>query len=213
VIRQLKSVADGAYYDTVVIDAGGVGMAAALYAAIDSDKVLLVERTQGVGGNTALSAATTWFPKTLHAEPNGDSTAKATRFLDQVVDNRSRAEMRDALIGRLLFSLLRRDADILSETSVVEILRRNDGVAGFVLGSKGSRRKIEARLGVILASGGFNRHKRRRAELLPQPTPQYSPAAPGHTGKAQGLALALGNSLCLSGRSPCGSQHRPIANE
>jgi succinate dehydrogenase/fumarate reductase flavoprotein subunit len=312
-IGQIDSLVDGARYDIVVIGAGAGGMAAALYAAIEGEKVLLVERTEFLGGTTALSAATTWVPNTQHAKPDGDSIANAMRFLDQVVGNHSRSEMRrvfleagpdaiarleahsdakfrayalhpdyvqeaegatlggraleplpfdgrklgsafalvrppipeftilggmmvdrtdighlmkltkswqsfrhvamilgryafdrirwprgtrlvmgNALIGRFLLSLLKRDVDILAETSVAEFLRGKDGVAGLVLESKGSRRKIEARLGVILASGGFNHHKRRRAELLPQPTPQYSPAAPGHTGEAQDLAVALG---------------------
>lgn len=49
----LKSLPESASYDVVVIGAGGAGMAAALYAAIDGASVLLIERSEFVGGTTA----------------------------------------------------------------------------------------------------------------------------------------------------------------
>src|SRR5687768_11197439 len=49
----LDRIPDGAAYDVVVVGAGGAGMAAALFAAIDGLRVLLVERTEYVGGTTA----------------------------------------------------------------------------------------------------------------------------------------------------------------
>ena len=55
--NNLTALGDGAHYDIVVIGAGGAGMAAALYAAIDGRSVLLVERTEYVGGTTARSKA------------------------------------------------------------------------------------------------------------------------------------------------------------
>jgi succinate dehydrogenase/fumarate reductase flavoprotein subunit len=48
----------------VVIGAGGAGLSTALFAAIDGAKVLVVERTEYVGGTTAWSAGTTWVPGT-----------------------------------------------------------------------------------------------------------------------------------------------------
>ena len=66
-IRPLGEIAEGADYDIVVAGAGAAGMAAALYAAIEGKKVLLVERTEYLGGTSALSAATTWVPNTHHA--------------------------------------------------------------------------------------------------------------------------------------------------
>ena len=48
--------------DLVVIGSGGAGFSAALNAAIDGAKVLLVERMAQVGGTTALSASTSWVP-------------------------------------------------------------------------------------------------------------------------------------------------------
>lgn len=58
-IRDLHNIADGATYDLVVVGAGAAGMAAAVFGAIAGKKVLLIERTEYVGGTSALSAATT----------------------------------------------------------------------------------------------------------------------------------------------------------
>ncbi|MFZ2099174.1 MAG: FAD-binding protein, partial [Oricola sp.] len=46
--------------------------------------------------------------------------------------------------------------------------------------------------GVIMASGGFNRHPVRRGAMLPKPLAEYSPSAPGHTGELHDLALGRG---------------------
>ena len=70
----------------LIVGAGAAGMAAALFAAIAGKKALLVERTEYLGGTTALSAATTWVPNSRHAKKvsQDDSPEKAARFLDGV---------------------------------------------------------------------------------------------------------------------------------
>lgn len=314
-IRDLSSISDGATYDFVVVGAGGAGMAAALFAAIAGKSVLLVERTEYLGGTTALSAATTWIPNSRHATKvsQDDSPEKAALFLDRVVGNYGRREMRqaflesgpkaidtledhsdvhfrpyathpdyeqeaegatlrgraleplpfdgrqlgaafdllrppipeftifggmmvdrtdighllglkkslasfrhavgilgrygldrltkkrgtrlvmgNALIGRLLASLLKRDVDILVKTEVTGLLRDATGITGLTLTRDGKTRRITAQLGVISAAGGFNRSPAKRAEMLHQPVSMLSPAAPGHTGAMQDLALELG---------------------
>lgn len=314
-IRALSSIPDNAAYDFVVVGAGGAGMAAALFAAIAGKSVLLVERTEYLGGTTALSAATTWIPNSRHATKvsQDDSPEKAALFLDRVVGNYGRREMRqaflesgpkaidtledhsdvhfrpyathpdyeqeaegatlrgraleplpfdgrelgaafdllrppipeftifggmmvdrtdighllglkkslasfrhavgilgrygldrltkkrgtrlvmgNALIGRLLASLLKRDVDILVKTEVTGLLKDSTGITGLTLARDGQTRHIAARLGVISAAGGFNRSPAKRAEMLHQPVSMLSPAAPGHTGAMQDLALELG---------------------
>ena len=71
-------------FDLVVIGAGGAGMSAALIGAIDGARVLLVERTEYVGGTTAYSGGTLWIPNTHHAaEVNrNDSQENARRYLE-----------------------------------------------------------------------------------------------------------------------------------
>jgi succinate dehydrogenase/fumarate reductase flavoprotein subunit len=311
----LDSVADQSRYDVVVIGAGAAGMAAALFAAIENRKVLLVEHTEYVGGTSALSAASIWIPNSLHAPAvsQDDSPEKTATFLNGVVGNRSPAKLRDAflrsgpqavavleansdvklrpyathpdyeqqfegatlrgralepvpfdgralgadlhrirppipeftlfggmmvdrtdinhllnlrrswksfvhaskilgrygvdrlsgprgsrlamgnaLIGRLLLSLRKRSVEILTQTSVRELIVNGGKVEGVVLLNNGVVRRVLSASGVVLAAGGYSRHKSRRAEMLHHPTPDFSPVGPGSTGEMQDLALALG---------------------
>lgn len=96
----LESLRDGEAVDVVVLGAGGAGMSAAVYAAIDGARVLLVESTGHVGGTTAYSAGTTWVPLTrLAPQVNAaDTRAAARTFLDQAVRARSPAALREAFL-------------------------------------------------------------------------------------------------------------------
>ena len=98
--QRLDALQNDATYDVIVIGAGAGGMAAALFAAIKNQKVLLVERTEFVGGTSALSAATVWIPNSHHAAKvaTDDSPEKAATFLNGVVGNHSSAAMRDAFL-------------------------------------------------------------------------------------------------------------------
>ncbi len=310
----LDQIPEGATYDVIIVGSGAAGMAAAVFAAIAGHKPLVIERTEYVGGTSALSAATTWAPNSQHAEAvaGDDGFENAKRFLDGAVGNHSSAALREAflrsapeaiatlesktdvhfrpyathpdyeqqhegatmrgrtlepvpfdgrqlgdglnyirpphpefsvfggmmidrtdinhmlgirksaksfahalkimghygmdrlagrrgsrlvmgnaLIGRMLFTLQKRGATIATKTSAKSFLTDADDVTGLVLESEGVRRVVHARHAVVLAAGGFNRGA-RRAEMLPQPTPDHSPAAPGHTGEMQDLALQLG---------------------
>lgn len=313
-----SDLAEDEIFDLIVIGAGAGGLAAALFAAIAGGRVLLVERTEYLGGTTALSGATTWVPLTRHSTEvtADDDREKASRYLDGVVgdhapkalreafldagpraiaaleeqsevrfrpyathpdyeqrvegatlrgraleplpfDGRrlgplldrirppipeftlfggmmvdrtdighllkigrsftstlhaarilgryaldrargprgSRLVMGNALVGRFLASLQKRNVAIVTETEVAAFSVGADGIDGVTLVAGGVRHRVRTRLGVIDAAGGFNRHPTRRAELLPQPTPPHSPAAPGHTGEIQDLALGLGAKL------------------
>jgi glycine/D-amino acid oxidase-like deaminating enzyme len=315
VTKTLDQIPDGTTYDLVVLGAGAAGMAAAVFAGLDGARVLLVERSEYLGGTSALSAGTAWIPNSMHAGTvaQGDTFEAAAKFLTAVVGNHSPQALRDAflrsgpeaiatleresevhfrpcathpdyeqqhegatmrgralepvpfdgrelgddldlirppipefmifggmmvdrtdighllnlrtnwasfvhaarilsrygldrlagkrgtrlvmgnaLIGRMLLTLRRRQADILTRTETRELIRGHGGIDGVVLQSGGVIRKIHAARGVVLAAGGFNRHPTRRAGMLPQPTPACSPTAPGNTGALQDLALGLG---------------------
>ncbi|WP_044042353.1 FAD-dependent oxidoreductase [Caballeronia insecticola] len=314
-METLESLGQNETFDVVVIGAGGAGMSAALVAAIDGARVLLVESTEYVGGTTAYSAGTTWMPASPHAASvnRDDTAANAEAFLTRAVGERSDAAMRrafleagpravahleansdvkyrarpfhpdylseiegstlrgraleplpfdgrklgrafalirppipeftvlggmmvdrddvghllnmtksfasfghalkllarhardrmsaprgtrlvmgNALIGRLLFSLLQRGVTVLTNTKVEALHTGASGVEGVTLRHVNEQRRIGVTGGVILASGGFNRHPTRRGEMLPGADPAWCPAAPGHTGSAQDLALAAG---------------------
>jgi hypothetical protein len=96
----LDGLKDGTEFDLVVIGAGGAGLSAALFAAIDGAKVLVVERTEYVGGTTAWSAGTTWVPGTHHgsAVNPSDTLAEVTTYLNHAVGSQAPAALRDAFL-------------------------------------------------------------------------------------------------------------------
>jgi succinate dehydrogenase/fumarate reductase flavoprotein subunit len=97
----LDGLQDGAEFDLVVIGAGGAGLSAAVFAAIDGAKVLVVERTEFVGGTTAWSAGTTWVPGTHHAgkvNPT-DTLAEAEKYLNHAVGEQAPAALREAFLN------------------------------------------------------------------------------------------------------------------
>ncbi|WP_137896832.1 FAD-dependent oxidoreductase [Ramlibacter sp. 2FC] len=105
----------------------------------------------------------------------------------------TRLVMGNALVARLLYSLSQHpNAALLLNTEVLDILPAEDGAATVLLAQDGQRRSVQAKGGVILASGGFNRDPLLRQQMLPGVDPQWCPAAPGHTGAAQALARKLG---------------------
>ncbi len=304
-------------YDLVVIGAGGAGLAAALFAAMEGASVLLVERTEFVGGTTAWSAGTSWIPGSKHAAKvnPGDTLAETRRYLDNAVGDRTSKAVREAflqngraavdevesrselkyrpypkhpdyisdlggstlngraleplpfdgrLLGRELFALLRppipeftviggmmvdrtdinhllamtrswasfrhsvkivlrhamdrlswprgtrlvmgnahvarllyslsrhEKVTIALNTTVAHIVRGTHGVERVDLECGSERRSIRVNKGLVLASGGFNRHPELRAQMLPGVPGEWSPAAPGHTGQAHDLARHLG---------------------
>jgi len=312
----LQEIQDGERFDIVVVGAGGAGMSAALFGALQGAKVLLLERTEYVGGSTAFSAGTTWIPCSHHAAEVGvydDSRDKAGGYLDLAVGERSSSELRraflengpkavrvieegtsvryrarplhpdyisdlegstlrgraleplpfdgrllgerfrlvrppipeftvlggmmidrddvghllkltrslasfrhslrllarhamdrlrhprgtrlvmgNALIASLLHSLDARGVPVLTECQLERLERGADGIEALEVTQKGVRRRITVSGGVVLASGGFNRHAERRRALLPGSDPQWCPGAPGHTGQAHDLAEAVG---------------------
>lgn len=102
----------------------------------------------------------------------------------------TRLVMGNALVGRLLYSLIQRDVDILTNASIAKIERETDGpVTGVVLTSSGVSREIAIKHGLILAGGGFNRHAERRASL--GTSEDWSSVAPGSTGDAQDCAVEI----------------------
>lgn len=96
----IQSLGDASAYDLVVVGAGGAGMAAALFAALEGASVLLVERTEFVGGTTAWSAGTSWIPGSKHAAKVNpkDTLAETARYLDNAVGERTSKAVRQAFL-------------------------------------------------------------------------------------------------------------------
>jgi succinate dehydrogenase/fumarate reductase flavoprotein subunit len=96
----LSEMPEGHACDVVVAGAGVAGMSAALFAAISGLSVVLVERTDRVGGTSAYSAGSAWIPNTHHAAAVGadDSIEKASLYLRHSVGNESPESMRMAFL-------------------------------------------------------------------------------------------------------------------
>ncbi|MEN9539115.1 MAG: hypothetical protein RLZZ126_1350 [Pseudomonadota bacterium] len=105
----------------------------------------------------------------------------------------TRLVMGNALVGRLLHSLAGQHSVCLAlNTSVAQLSQTGTGVDSVILHKGDVKRRVEVRGGVVLASGGFNRHPELRRTMLPGADPRWCPGAPGHTGEAHGLVRALG---------------------
>jgi succinate dehydrogenase/fumarate reductase flavoprotein subunit len=306
---------EGDSFDVVVVGAGAAGMSAALCAALEGARVLLVERTQYVGGTSALSGGTTWVPGTHHSPAVNptDTLRDAETYLDAAIGERAPRALRQALLragpeavahveqhthvkfrpypthpdyiselpgstlrgraleplpfdgrllgehfkllrppipeftvlggmmvdrndiphllamkksfkslcyslhilarhlrdrmkyprgtrllmgnalcGRLLYSLMQQpQVKLALRAEVVEFKREQGAVTGLTLEQGGQRRSVRVSGGVVLASGGFNRHPQLRAQLLGTDA-AWCPGAEGHTGQAHGLVRELG---------------------
>jgi succinate dehydrogenase/fumarate reductase flavoprotein subunit len=107
----------------------------------------------------------------------------------------TRLVMGNALVGRLLYSLMRQDVDVLTDASLAKIIREPDGpVTAASLTSEGVSREIGVNAALILAGGGFNRHARRRPAALGVEA-GWSSVAPGSSGDAQDKAVEIGARL------------------
>jgi succinate dehydrogenase/fumarate reductase flavoprotein subunit len=76
------------HIDLLVLGSGAAGMTAALTAAVLGLDVLLVEKTDVVGGTSARSAGSLWVPNSRHSPPGSDSPENALRYLRAVLGNR-----------------------------------------------------------------------------------------------------------------------------
>jgi succinate dehydrogenase/fumarate reductase flavoprotein subunit len=100
----------------------------------------------------------------------------------------TRLVMGNALVARLLYSLTKQSKVTLALNASVEALSGNE----VTIKQGGAAKRMIARKGVVLATGGFNRHPILRAAMLPHVDSAWCPAAPGHTGVAHDLAVQLG---------------------
>ena len=87
-------------YDLVVIGAGTGGMAAAVTGAIEGLNVLLVEKTDRIGGSTAISGGAVWAPLNPQTAAVGhpDTLEKAWTYLQATVGDAAPAELQRAYL-------------------------------------------------------------------------------------------------------------------
>jgi succinate dehydrogenase/fumarate reductase flavoprotein subunit len=101
----------------------------------------------------------------------------------------------NALAGRLAKSAFDLGIPLWLSSPVAELIRDGEAVRGAVVTRQGKRVRVNARLGVVLACGGFPHDVVRRKAMFPHaPSGQehFSPGPVGNTGDGLRLAEAVG---------------------
>jgi succinate dehydrogenase/fumarate reductase flavoprotein subunit len=100
--------------DLIVLGSGAGGMTAALTAAILGLDVVLVEKTEFVGGTSARSAGSVWVPNSRHSTPGKDDPEKALLYLRSALGNRIRESMVHAYLdaGPDMIAFLEDNSDV-----------------------------------------------------------------------------------------------------
>ena len=89
-------------YDVIVIGAGAGGMTAAAVAAAEGLRVLVIEKTEFVGGTTAWSGGMVWIPVNARMKQEGldDSPSDAANYLAATVPENENADLRETFLAR-----------------------------------------------------------------------------------------------------------------
>jgi succinate dehydrogenase/fumarate reductase flavoprotein subunit len=104
----------------------------------------------------------------------------------------------NALAGRLAKSLMDLNVPLWLNTKAINLTKENGRVTGALLQRGGSKVRVVASRGVVLASGGFPYDIERRKQLFPHaPTgnEHYSPSPSGNTGDGLRMAEAVGGQV------------------
>lgn len=100
-----------------------------------------------------------------------------------------------ALQGQMLQHALAAGADIRTEAAVEELLTEEGRVVGVVVNQQGERRRIGARLGVLVNAGGFSHNQEMRDQYASGTFVEWTSAAPGDTGEMIREMARLGGAL------------------
>lgn len=114
----------------------------------------------------------------------------------------TRLLMGNALVARLLHSLRKAKVPILFETGVKELILADGRVVGAVLEGPSGTRRIRARQGVVLATGGVCWNTKIRERLFPKGTRDYALGPVSNTGDGADVATAVGAGFEDGGDSP-----------
>jgi 3-oxosteroid 1-dehydrogenase len=103
-----------------------------------------------------------------------------------------------ALQARLLQIAVRAGVRFETDTSLVDLIEEDGRIVGAIVGEGAGRRRIQARRGVLLNTGGFshNEDMRKQHQAAPIST-RYTSANPGDTGEAIQIAVKHGADIGL----------------
>jgi succinate dehydrogenase/fumarate reductase flavoprotein subunit len=104
----------------------------------------------------------------------------------------------NALAARLARSCLDLKVPIALETPLLKLVIEDGVVTGAIIGGAGAARRVKARVGIVLACGGFPHETLRQRQLFPhlrRGGAHLSPGSPGNTGDALRAAAEIGAAL------------------
>lgn len=135
-------------------------------------------------------------------------------FKDRLKHKRgTRLVMGNALVGRLLYSLQQAQTDIWYESPLQELLLENGRVVGALIDTADGVKKVLARKGVVLATGGVAWHQALRQQYFPVGTRDYSLAPISNTGDGLSHGVQAGGKLDNESHPvlwfPCSTFKRP----
>lgn len=122
----------------------------------------------------------------------------ASHARDLLTNGRSmRLTNGNALAARLLKKCIELEVSLWFDAPAKELTRAGDAVQGALFVRDGAAVRVEARRGVVLASGGFSHDAPRRAALVPFAAgPDHWAFAPdGNTGDGLRMGEAVGGSI------------------
>lgn len=106
----------------------------------------------------------------------------------------TRLVMGNALVGRLYYSLLKKQVPVWFEASLQELIVEDNRVVGAVILREGISTRVFATKGVVLATGGVGWNKDLRKQFFPEKTPDsFSPES--NTGDGISTAMGVGAAL------------------
>ena len=113
-----------------------------------------------------------------------------------------RLTLGNSLVGGLRHAMMKRGIPLWLDTALEDLLVEEHGGAARVTGvlarRNGAQVRIEARRGVILAAGGFERNQAMREQYLPHPSrAEWSATPPHNTGDGIQAAQRAGAALEL----------------
>jgi succinate dehydrogenase/fumarate reductase flavoprotein subunit len=100
-----------------------------------------------------------------------------------------------AMIARMLKSLKALDVDVRGSAEVVQLLKEADRVSGVRVRVAGAEQTLNARRGVILATGGFGHDPGMLKRWVPMADVQRSVGAPETAGAGIAMAQSVGAAL------------------
>jgi len=105
-------------------------------------------------------------------------------------------------IARLYLSLKNQGIPIWFNSAMSDLVVEDGQVVGVIVERNGKTVNVQARKGVILAAGGFEKNQTMREKYLPKPTDtQWSAGVEGNTGDAIQAGLKLGAATRMTGNA------------